>query len=112
MIAFIANFGCQRTIEKGTTMKPIEEQRDRQVDSRIDSRVLKVAVKYGLEKKGWKNEEFGVEYDRQEGHIFVLRLSHVSDQGLASKPFPGGGKSVQIFIDTNEMKVIRELKFQ
>lgn len=71
-----------------------------------------IATKYAIETKGWKMGDFEVEVldgeTSPEPGTIVADLVHVEDlQGKI-----GGGKSVQLQIDLNSKKVVKELAFQ
>ena len=96
--------GCQHErpseMADADTLSP-EEQR----------RVEKAAEDYILHKKSWQRSEFrtelhGLSKDKTAAVVWAV---HSDDE---RSPKPGGGKSLELHVDRQSLKVIKELRFQ
>jgi hypothetical protein len=108
LLAVVGACGCQRLNEKGTPMK----QGDDKVQRVEDRSIVGFAKQYARDKKGWKDEDVEVVFEREQGDNIVLKLIHKDDKNQGAKGIAGGGKSVQVWVDVKEMKVVRELHYQ
>jgi hypothetical protein len=61
--------------------------------------------------KKWRREDYRIDHrgPRDDGQRWVVWAVHADDEkGLA----PGGGKSVELWIDRKDKRVVKELGFQ
>lgn len=76
-----------------------------------EDQLKKIANSHAQTNMGWKKEEFHVMIrpapDNEGNH--VVNLIFLDDR---NNPRPGGGRSVQLIIDSKTFKLVRELKFQ
>lgn len=68
-----------------------------------------LAETYIKRVKRWKDSDYCVEFSRLEGNVIVIYVSHRDDDSSIS---PGGGKSLEVHIDGNNMKILKEMHFQ
>ena len=74
-----------------------------------DTTLYEVVEKYIAATKAWPKCDYTIRRDRTDGHLVVFRVSHKDD---AKALFPGGGKSVEVYVDPAKMEVSKELAFQ
>lgn len=76
-------------------------------------KVEQIAHSYLRATKGWKEEEYQLEFLRQEVGascpVVVLDAVHESDLQMTSR---GPSRSAQLYIDPEREQVVRELAFQ
>ena len=73
--------------------------------------ISQIADGYLTQEKGWESAEYTlVPTDRKDdmGHL-IVNARHRDDEAQVA---PGGGKSVELHIDTTAKRVVRELHFQ
>ena len=73
--------------------------------------IEQIARSYIAQEKGWSQTEYTiVQTDgKDDAGNFVVNARHKDDETLS---VPGGGKSVELHIDPNTKRVVRELHFQ
>jgi hypothetical protein len=75
------------------------------------ARAEEVAVQYLTREKGWQRQDFRVEHQGVSGDAVyaIVWAIHLDDE---RKPLPGGGKSLELFIDRAQQRVAKEYGFQ
>lgn len=69
-----------------------------------------VSIKKHIERtKEWADSEYRIEFNRRENDTSVYWVIHEDDRAAASA---GGGKSIEIHVDSDTLEVLRELAFQ
>ncbi|BBM03574.1 hypothetical protein [Microbulbifer sp. GL-2] len=74
-----------------------------------EKKIYSLVQTYVSDVKGWPDDSFCVELNRQEGGVIVFWVIHKDDKASL---IPGGGKSIEVYVDQKEMKIIKELAFQ
>ncbi len=74
-----------------------------------DRALCDVVERYIAATKAWPTSDYSIRRDRTEGHLVVFVVSHKDD---AKQLFPGGGKSVEVYVDPAKMEVSKEMHFQ
>jgi hypothetical protein len=82
-------------------------------EERAQQAAFAIAQQYLQTAKGWKTEEYSLELLRVEGNVEmpIIIVDCISSTDLHS-PLRGGGQSVQLTIDINQQRVVRELAYQ
>ena len=70
----------------------------------------RVIREYARVKKGWTEEEYSTKLVRVSSGIVVFSLVHRDDTGANATV--GGGKSIELHIDTVKKVVVQELGYQ
>jgi hypothetical protein len=80
-------------------------------ESAEEARIGEAATAYLRQKKQWRPTEFRLQPrgTTPDGRCAVLWAVYLEDERT---PTPGGGKSVELYIDRGECRVVRELRFQ
>lgn len=70
-----------------------------------------VVGQYLVSQKNWRPDQFRLEHRgfSADGHAIIVWAIFLEDQ---IHPVPGGGKSVELHLDRNTQRVVRELGFQ
>jgi hypothetical protein len=96
---------CDGTRKEDTmpTKEPVEATSDSQ-------RLEQSARKFADEKKGWRPDQYRVELKpkRPDGKL-VVHLMFLEDERRA---VPGGGQSVELFVDPRTFEVVEIYRFQ
>jgi hypothetical protein len=71
-------------------------------------RAAAAVEKFILESKGWRKDQFWVEFKYREGPTLVFWAVHEDD----TKSLSTGGKSATVFVDPATNKVVKELASQ
>ena len=75
----------------------------------MNETAIQIAREYIFDAKGWSLDEFDVQISRKENNaVIVVDAVHMDD--LSGEK--GTNKSVQLFIDVQSRKVIKELSYQ
>lgn len=96
--------GCAHPMQEHTVSEPTSRPADA-------SALEQVAARYLEQTKGWKRDEFRTEFmglDPASGHA-IIRGIFLEDE---RRPMPGGGQSVELYLDRGSQRVARELHFQ
>ena len=72
-------------------------------------RMYKLVDTYVSTKTDLKNENYCIELNRQEGNSAIFWIIVASDE---ADYVVGGGKSFEVHVDQNRMKIIKEMYFQ
>lgn len=75
----------------------------------VIQRATAAVEEYIVKSKGWDKSRFEVTFNREEGTALVFLVLHDDDK---AKTIPGGGKSVEVYVDPLNDKVVKELAFQ
>ena len=59
--------------------------------------------------KSWLDEEYRIELYEETADVLIFSVIHMDDEKSIA---PGGGKSVEIYIDPEQMKIVNELHYQ
>ncbi len=81
-------------------MKPVDASMERYIRN-VES--------YVLETKGWRSDDFEIQFNRDENGSLVFWVVHVHDKDAEAL---GGGQSVEVFVEEDSGKVLKELAFQ
>jgi hypothetical protein len=94
--------GCEGNRKEETMHNPSSESADMQ-------RIRETSIAFA-EKKGWRPEDYRFEYksQRPDGK-HVVHLVYLEDERSA---VPGGGQSVELFIDPKTFAVVETYRFQ
>jgi outer membrane biogenesis lipoprotein LolB len=68
-----------------------------------------VVDSYVRNSKQWQRNDFQIEFNRKEGAALVFWVLHSDDKTAKS---PGGGKSIEVYVDPVKREVFKELAFQ
>lgn len=74
-----------------------------------DPELRAVVVKYIEATKAWPPGDYSIQRSRAEGETIVFEVIHKDDLERRS---PGGGKSIEVYVDTRTLQVSKELGFQ
>lgn len=74
-----------------------------------DAKVREVVAKYVAATRLWPPSDYAIQRSRTEGKSVVFSVVHKDDEASVS---PGGGKSIEVHVDTSTMEVSKELAFQ
>jgi hypothetical protein len=70
-----------------------------------------IASQYLVAQKKWRPDQFRLEHRgfSPDGHAIIVWAIYLEDE---IRPVPGGGNSVELYVDRTAQRVVRELGFQ
>jgi hypothetical protein len=74
-----------------------------------EKRLYELVSNYISDKKGWPNESYRIEQKEKKDNILIYWVIYKEDE---KNLYLGGGQSVELHVDSSDMKIIKELAFQ
>jgi len=97
-------------ISMGMALNACGELADRNVKMEQENvELIELVEAYVSKTKGWPRDDYHIQFDRNEGEVIVFLVVHAEDE---SSMIPGGGKSVEVYVNSDKLEVIKELGFQ
>lgn len=87
----------------------IDEHETMNADKHDMLRATQIVRDYISKCKGWREENFRIQFMGRDGYILEFWVIHKDDEAAS---IPGSGKSVGVSVDMTQNRVIKELHFQ